>query len=98
MNEKLQNMSRPIHPFEEMFEHSMNFLANPYKIWSSGKLELKKLVLKLCFSERLVYDKETGLRTPEIAFPFKVLGGFLSGEINMAHPAGVEPATSTAGR
>jgi len=34
------------------------------------------MVLKLAFTEPLLYCRETGYRTPKTAMPFKVLGSF----------------------
>lgn len=36
-------------PFNEMFEHALQFLANPWKLWVSDRLEDKRTVLKLSF-------------------------------------------------
>ena len=65
---------------EELFEHAMSFLSNPYKLWTLGQLAHKRTVLKLAFLDRLTYNRKTGLQTPLIALPFKVLDN-LNGEI-----------------
>lgn len=74
--EALQKKTVPTERFEELFELSMQFLANPLKLWRSGRLEHKRMVLKLAFEDRISYCRKTGLRTPKTALPFKVLGGF----------------------
>jgi DNA invertase Pin-like site-specific DNA recombinase len=61
--------------FEELFEHALNFLSNPYKLWAFGELAHKRTVLKLAFADRLTYNRKTGLRTPHIAQPFRVFDG-----------------------
>ena len=83
--------------FEEMFELACQFLSNPYEIWENGTLTLRKMVLKMAFPAGLTYDRETGLRTPDISLPFKALRGFERGECKMAHPRGFEPLTSAFG-
>lgn len=93
MAEKMATSGKPVRPFDEMFELALRFLASPWKIWSSGSLEHKKLVLKLAFVDRLVYSRNEGFRTPKTTLPFKVLGGLSSLECEMARPAGFEPAT-----
>ncbi|MEO1407252.1 MAG: hypothetical protein AAFV54_12300 [Pseudomonadota bacterium] len=55
--EKLNSTANPVHTREESFEHAMAFLANPWKIWTSGGLEIKKTVLRLAFSERLAHSE-----------------------------------------
>jgi site-specific DNA recombinase len=42
--------------FEELFEHALNFLSNPYKLWDFGQLAHKRTVLKLAFADRLTYN------------------------------------------
>ena len=91
--EKLRNFSKPHHTFEEMFEHSMTFLANPYKIWTSSRIELKRIVLKLAFADHLAYVRNQGFRTPDFSLPFKALRSINGGDFKMARPAGVEPTT-----
>lgn len=91
IREKLVSTAKPLHSFEQTFEHAMSFLANPWKIWASGELDLKRTVLRLAFAERLPYCRNDGLRTPAIAAPFKALGEIHSGMCEMASPRGFEP-------
>ncbi len=93
MAEKLSNRDRIRRPYDEMFEHALQFLANPWKLWGSNRLEDKKTVLKLAFQERLPYHRETGFRTPKTTIPFKVLAGLNIGKCEMVRPGGFEPPT-----
>jgi len=54
----------------------LELVSNPHKIWASERFEDKRMVLKLVFTKKLEYLKNTGLRTPPIALPFKALEGF----------------------
>ena len=92
-NERLLSAGRPRHAFEESFEHAMRFLSSPWKIWTSGSLALKKTVLRLAFAERISYCRNQGLRTPEIAMPFKALAAIQSGKFEMARPGRLELPT-----
>ncbi|WP_298974309.1 recombinase family protein [uncultured Roseobacter sp.] len=60
--------------FEEKLELSLRFLASPWKLWETGPIEVRRLVLKLAFADRLYYFRNQGPRTPEFSFPFKALG------------------------
>lgn len=73
--QELAEMAKPKGSFEEKLEPVLIFLANPFKIWASGNITLRRLVLKLAFADRIRYDRFEGARTPEIAFPFKALRG-----------------------
>jgi site-specific DNA recombinase len=42
----------------------MEFLENPYKLWTSDFIEDKRTVLKLAFAEPIVYERKEGFRTP----------------------------------
>ena len=86
------NAARPKRPFDELFELAIQFLANPSKLWASGKMEHRNLVLRLTFAERLRYCPETGFRTPKTTFPFSILEGFRDRFEQMAERAGFEPA------
>ena len=94
MREKLAGAGQPQRPFDEMFEHAMTFLANPWKIWTSGHLEAQRTILKLAFADRLAYRRNQGFRTPEISMPFKYLGSFEGGKMGMARPGRLELPTS----
>jgi len=59
--EKQQNGVKSAHSFDDLFELATSFLANPWKLWESGQLTLKRTVLKLAFSERIAYCRNEGL-------------------------------------
>lgn len=97
LEEAIANSGKSKHTFEDLFELSMSFLANPWKIWVSGDFALRRMVLRLAFAERIAYSRKTGLRTPKKAYPFKALEGFQLGECKMVHPRGFEPLASAFG-
>jgi len=59
--------------FDQLFELAMSFLASPSKLWDLGKIEYRKLVLRLTFADKLVWCPEIGFQTPEISMPFRML-------------------------
>lgn len=70
--------------FDALLEHALRFLANPWKLWESGDITLRRMVLRLAFADRFEYHRIEGARTPQIALPFKALrrisvGEFVSG-------------------
>ncbi|MBL4807005.1 MAG: recombinase zinc beta ribbon domain-containing protein, partial [Rhodobacteraceae bacterium] len=92
LDEKLQNFGQPVHSFSEMFELSLKFIANPWNIWASGQLSLKRTVLRLAFSERIAYSRKTGLRTPQVSVPFEFFG-VSTKKYEMVHPTRFERVT-----
>ncbi|PUB90898.1 MAG: recombinase [gamma proteobacterium symbiont of Ctena orbiculata] len=91
IREKIAFCSKPVRSFDETVRTAMQFLANPYKLWASGRLEDQRTVLKLTFADRLAYVRNEGLRTAKTTLPFKVLGDFCGLQSKMASPRGVEP-------
>ncbi|MEM8750329.1 MAG: resolvase, partial [Pseudomonadota bacterium] len=75
---QIQSEKRPT--FEEQLEPALNFITNPWKLWVSGDITLRRLVLKLAFADRLHYDRQTGPRTAHFSMPFKALAGIQGGE------------------
>ena len=89
--EKAKAGIEPLRPFDEMFKAAMTFLANPSHIWKNGSFEHKRLLLRLAFPERIIYDRDEGYRTAKIAMPFKALGSFCSEKSKMVEGVGFEP-------
>jgi site-specific DNA recombinase len=83
LTEKLKNIGQPLRPLRSISRTSLDFLANPHRIWASERLEDKRAVLKLVVSEPVAYDREEGSRTPKFALPFKHLGGNLESKNKM---------------
>ena len=63
--------------FEEKLEPALQFLANPWKLWESGQITLRRMVLKLASTDRITYHRNQGARTTKIALPLKALGSAL---------------------
>lgn len=91
--EKLDNGLKPRDTIEHILEHALQFLANPWKIWRSGDYHAQQLVLRLAFSERLVYCRNKGPRTPKLSLPFKMLEDITHVRKEMVGQVGLEPTT-----
>lgn len=94
VQEKIANFSASIHSFEATFRTALRFLANPYEIWASGRLENQRAVLKLAFEKNLTYIRGEGFRTAKTTLPFRYLGGLCEPNSSMVGRAGFEPATN----
>ena len=91
--ESLDRLGAPVRSFDELFEPSMHFLRNPWKLWDSGQLTLKRMVLRLAFAERIAYCRKSGLRTAKTALPFRLLDGLSCSNARLVEPIGIEPTT-----
>ena len=94
LNENIAKCGRPVRGFDETVRTAMDFLASPCNLWNSDRLEDKHAVLKLCFTDRLSYVRNEGVRTVKTTLPFKVLGEMTSPPSKMARPARFERATA----
>ena len=70
------------------------FLKTPWKLWEEGKLDDKRLVLKLAFGQQLPFHRENGFGTVPTALPFTVFRGFAPDESGMVEGGGFEPPYS----
>ena len=91
VRDQITKQGRPRQDFEAAYRTAMNFLANPWKLWASDRYEDKRAVLKLTFSERLVYERGKGYRTAVTSWPFTLLSQFQGVEKGMVPPVGLEP-------
>lgn len=82
--EKSGQSLRPMHSFNAALRTSINFIAKPHQLWSSGRLCDRRAVLKLAFPGGLQYHRNTGLRTTDTPLPFKVLGRLTSKRFQLA--------------
>ncbi len=81
LTEQLAKQAEPQGSFEEKLEPALAFLANPWKLWESGHVALRRTVLRYALAGPLTYCRNTGARTPEYSLPFKALGGLQKGEV-----------------
>ncbi|EFL90225.1 site-specific recombinase [Ahrensia sp. R2A130] len=77
--------------FDVSFRTAMNFLANPWKLWTSDNPEHRKTLIKLVFAAPLPYMRNQGFRTAKTTSPFKALVGISGEEKEMADRVGFEP-------
>jgi len=91
LEEKIAKCGRPIRDYDETLRTAMDFLSNPLILWGSERLENKRAVLKLVFSEPLSWKRNEGLRTAKTTLPFSMLGGFGTLKNKMVPKRGLEP-------
>ncbi len=94
LSDKAARIVPPRGRLEEFIEPALQFLANPWNLYENGSLTFKRTVLRLAFVEPLRYAPESGYRTAEISFPFKVLAEISTSKCGMVGPEGFEPPTT----
>lgn len=93
IHEKMTNSSDPVRGYDDTYRTAMEFLANPFKFWASGRLDHKRAVLKMTFADKLTYVRSEGYRTAKTTFPFNVLSGLFRSNDKMVARGGFEPPT-----
>ena len=72
-------------PFDAAFGYVSDFVSRPLVIWQGGNLARKQLVLNLCFSDRISYNKEQRFGTPSLSPIFGLFEG-ISGNTSKVVP------------
>ncbi len=91
--EKLATKRTPQRSFEEMFELAMQFLASPWDLWASGHYQLRRIVLRLAFFDRVSYSRENGFSNVKLSIPFNTLRSIEGMKPDMARPKRFELLT-----
>jgi DNA invertase Pin-like site-specific DNA recombinase len=94
LRERASKSGATRHSFEQLFELSLRFLANPCVLWDSGRFELRRMVLSLVFSEHLPYCRAEGWLNSKTTLPFSVLRSFDGRGSKMVPPGRIELPTS----
>lgn len=89
LKERMASAGRPVSSFETTARTALSFLANPWLLWSSGKLEQRRMVVRLAFADRLTYVRNSGYRTADLALPFKLLADLSRNESRMVPGTGM---------
>tara|TARA_R110000787_G_scaffold16622_17_gene50540 strand:+ start:37032 stop:38723 length:1692 start_codon:yes stop_codon:yes gene_type:complete len=92
--EKAAKKPTSLRPFDEMFELSMRFLANPYECWKMGGKAARNMVVRLAFDEPLQHTRESGCLNSKKSNVFRVLEGMTMSKRKMVPPERIELSTS----
>lgn len=84
IRERMAETTRPARDFDKTVRTALGFLANPWNLWRSERLEDKRAVLKLAFARRLQYRRGEGFRTADLSLPFRMLDQFSGDDLEMA--------------
>lgn len=87
LREKIEKCGTPIRDYQSSFQTALKFLANPWNLWETGRIEDRRAMMKLVFGGRITFDRKSGFQTPEISLPFKMLTGLSSPEKGMVRRA-----------
>ncbi len=96
LREKIVATGRPLRPFHEALQTALDFLANPHRLWVSGRLEDRRTLMKLAFTDRLQYRRGEGFQTAKKSLPFMILADPTKAKECLAERVGFEPTVRQA--
>ncbi len=79
--------------FVSTFNEAKTVIGNPLVIWDLQDTELKQLLIRVCFNNKIYYTKNQGLHTPEISVIYLSLGDLSSDKTPNLEMTGVEPVS-----
>ena len=79
---------------DQTFDAASQFLSNPLILLYNGRLDDKRIVLKLTLASHLRYDWNEGVPTPQFSLPFKALENVGMAENLLADRVGFGPGAS----
>ncbi len=98
-NQKLlleEKIGKPIQcggvSFETALDEVFGYIKNPCEMWANGIFEDKRLVLRMVFTEHLVYNRKTGFETASFSLPIRIFQHFATDKSRRVEMEGIEPS------
>ncbi len=76
--------------FETALDEVFGYIENPYKMWANGIFEDKRLVLRMVFTEHLVYNKKSGFETASFSLPITLFQQSANSNSLLVDPGRIE--------
>lgn len=62
--------------FEKTYNEAKIVITDPLSLWNLDDIEIKQLVIRVCFNNKIYYRKKECLHTPEISVLYTGIGQF----------------------
>lgn len=79
--------------FQKIYNEAKTVISNPLAIRDLEDVEIKQLLIRVCFNNKIYYTKNQGLHTPEISLIYSYLAQVSDWKSPNLEMAGVEPAS-----
>lgn len=104
---EVEKLSKKLEEIEPILSSTLNYeipcrtsqeqvkkaLENPYSIWKGYNVYQKQRFYNFIFEGNLVYDKNSGYRTPGYSLPIRIFQEIDRSKPNEVEMAGIEPAS-----
>lgn len=67
LEHQLESISYNQDEMKKVFNEAKTVISNPAALWDLNDVEIKQLLIKVCFNNKIYYTKKQGLHTPEIS-------------------------------
>jgi len=94
LGEKQQQTSTRNYEFEPALNKVIEFIKDPFLMWTTGDLAQQRLVLRMVFDELLVYDHKKGFYTATFSLPIELSCVPELDRMEMVEMPGIEPGSN----
>ena len=71
LERQIENITYNQDEMKKVFDQAKVVVTNPVAIWDLEDIEIKQLLIRVCFNNKIYYTKDEGVHTPEISILFK---------------------------
>ena len=72
-----------------LIEEIRVLVKNPLLLWKTGDVKQRQLVARVVFPKAVIYDRNTGLRTPEYALCYRIFNMLRTGDSTLVDPGSI---------
>lgn len=91
LEHQMENISYNQDEMKKAFDEAKTVIENPIALWDLNDVEIKQLLIRVCFNNKIYYTKNQGLHTPEISLLYSTLGVFSNSDYWNVEMIGIEP-------
>lgn len=88
---EVENVSYDQEEMKKVFDEAKTVIANPIALRDLDDLEIKQLLIRVCFNNKIYYTKNQGLHTPDISVIYLALSGLSNDDSCNVKVRGIEP-------
>jgi len=93
LGRQMENITYNQDEMKKVFDEAKTVIANPSALWNLNDVEIKQLLIRVCFNSKIYYTKNQGLHTPEISLLYLTLGELSNKDYSNVEMTGIEPVS-----
>ena len=92
---QMENVSYNQDEMKKVYDEAKAVIASPVALRDFDDVEIKQLLIRVCFNNKIYYKKNQGLHTPDISLIYLTLSEFDITDNCNVEMAGLEPASES---